>query len=154
MAESLQVSVPFHTYTASDITTDPDSSYARMLSYRHDLQVSLAPLMRNTQPEYEIFAYYVSTKDTKYLDTLRRVAQNYREAASGTARVVPPKEALREHLGILNAMEEFAATLDAQIANADDPIASVVLLRTYNQGEADVLSSFAALATYYREKKS
>ncbi len=154
MAETLKVPVPFRTYTAADIAVDADTSYARMLTYRRDLQVSLAPLLRNTQPEYEIFAYYVSTKDKKNLGKLQRAAQNYREAASSTARVTVPKDALAHHLGILNSMEEFAATLDALVANADDPFASAVLLRTYNQGEADVLTSFAVLAKYYREKKS
>jgi len=110
--------------------------------------------LKNTQPEYEIFAYYVSTKDKKNLEKLRAAAQNYRAAAGATAHVVPPKDALNEHLGILNSTEEFAATLDVLVANADDPFASVAALRTYNQAEADVLDSFSALAKYYREKKS
>ncbi|MBI5457625.1 hypothetical protein HY971_02785 [Candidatus Kaiserbacteria bacterium] len=154
MAETLKVPVPFRTYTAADVVVDADTSYARMLAYRRDLQISLAPLLSNTQPEYEIFAYYVSTKDKKNLEKLQRAAQNYREAASSTAHVVVPKDALTHHLAILNSTEEFAATLDALVANADDPFASAVLLRTYNQGEADVLTSFAGLARYYREKKS
>ncbi|OGG56525.1 hypothetical protein A3D71_03335 [Candidatus Kaiserbacteria bacterium RIFCSPHIGHO2_02_FULL_55_20] len=154
LAKTSSVPVSFRTYTAADIPADADSSYARMLAYRHDLQVSLAPLLRNTQPEYEIFAYYVSTKDKKYLEKLQRIAQNYREAASSTALVVPPKEALGQHLDMLNSMNEFAAVLDAQIANVDDPLASAVLLRSYNNSEASVLSSFAALAKYYREKQS
>lgn len=154
MAEALKVPVLYRTYTTADITTTADTSYARMLAYRADLQVSLSSLLKNTQPEYEIFAYYVSTKDKKNLEKLQTAAQNYRAAAQGTLRVVPPKDALSQHLGILNAMEEFAATLDALVANADDPFASVVLLRAYNQGETDVLTSFAALAKYYREKRS
>lgn len=154
MAETLNVPLSFRTYTAADISTDADASYARMLAYRHDLQVSLAPLLRNTQPEYEIFALYVNTKDKNYLEKLQRIAQNYREAASSTALVIPPKEALNQHMAMLNSMNEFAAVLDAQVANADDPLASAVLLRSYNNSEASVLSSFAALAKYYREKRS
>ncbi len=154
IAETLRAPVSYHSYAAADITTSADTSYARMLAYRADLQVSLAPLLKNTQPEYEIFAYYVSTKDKKNLEKLRAAAQNYRAAAGATAHVVPPKDALNEHLGILNSTEEFAATLDVLVANADDPFASVAALRTYNQAEADVLDSFSALAKYYREKKS
>lgn len=154
MAENLRAPLSFHAYTAADIPTAADTSYARMLAYRNDLQVSLAPLLKNTEPEYELFAYYVSTKDKKNLEKLQAAAQNYRAAAEATARVIPPKDALSHHLGILNAMEAFAAALDSLVANAEDPFASVVVLRTYNQTEADVLTSFASLAKYYREKQS
>ena len=154
MAEDLEAPLSYRTYSAADIQTAADTSYARMLAYRGDLQVSLTPLLKNTEPEYEIFAYYVSTKDKKNLEKLRAAAQNYRAAASATARVIPPKDALPQHLGILNAMEEFAVALDTLAANADDPFASVVVLRTYNQAETNVLTSFASLAKYYREKQS
>ena len=154
MAEGLSLPLTYRTYKKDDVQTTADTSYARMLAYRGDLQVSLMPLLKNTEPEYEIFAYYVSTKDKTNLEKLRAAAENYRDAANATARVVPPKDALPEHLGILNAMEEFAVALDTLAANADDPFASVVVLRTYNQAETNVLTSFASLAKYYREKRS
>lgn len=154
MAQDLQAPLSFHTYKAEDIQTTSDTSYARMLAYRNDLQLSLAPLLKNTEAEYEVFAYYVSTKDRKNLEKLHAAAENYRTAAQATAHVIPPKDALPPHLAVLNSLEEFAAALDALAANADDPFAAVVLLRTYNQAEADVLTSFASLAKYYREKRS
>ncbi len=154
MAEGLKVPLSYHVYSGADIQTAADTSYARMLAYRGDLQVSLTPLLKNTEPEYEIFAYYVSTKDKKNLEKLQAAAQNYRAAANATARVIPPKDALPQHLGILNAMEEFAVALDTLAANADDPFASVVVLRSYNQAETKILTSFASLAKYYREKQS
>lgn len=154
MAEDLVAPLAYRIYTAAEIPTSSDTSYARMLAYRADLQVSLAPLLKNTEPEYEIFAYYVSTKDPKNLEKLRTAAQNYRAAANATARVVPPKDALAHHLGVLNALEKFAVALEALAANAADPFASVVVLRSYNQAETNVLSSFASLAKYYREKRS
>src|SRR3989338_4430007 len=154
MAQDLIAPLSYRTYTAADISTASDTSYGRMLAYRTDLQVSLAPLLKNTQAEFEIFASYVDTKDTAYLEKLRAAAQNYRAAANATARVVPPKDALAHHLAVLNALEKFAVALDTLAANADDPFASVVVLRSYNQAETNVLTSFASLAKYYREKRS
>lgn len=154
LAESLTAPLSYRTYAAADIETTADTSYARMLAYRNDLQMSLAPLLKNTEPEYEIFAYYVSTKDPKNLEKLRAAAQNYRAAASATARVVPPKDALPQHLAVLNALERFAVALETLAANADDPFAAVVVLRAYNQAETNVLTSFASLAKYYREKQT
>ena len=154
MAADLQAPLSYRQYSQGDIQTTADTSYARMIAYRNDLQISLAPLMKNTEPEYEIFAYYVSTKDKKNLEKLQLAAQNYRAAARATLGVVTPKDAIAHQLGILNAMEEFSAALDALVVSADDPFASVVVLRSYNQAEADVLTSFASLAKYYREKQS
>lgn len=154
MAKDLMVPLSYRIYTAADIPATSDTSYARMLAYRSDLQVSLAPLLKNTEAEYEIFASYVDTKDPKNLEKLRAAAQNYRAAASATARVVPPADALSHHLDVLNALEKFAVALDTLAANADDPFASVVVLRSYNQAETNVLTSFASLAKYYREKQS
>lgn len=154
MAETLTIPFTYRTHKPEDVQTTADTSYERMLAYRGDLQVSLMPLLKNTEPEYEIFAQYVDTKDKKNLEKLQAAAENYRAAANATVRVVPPKDALSEHLGILNAMEEFAVALDTLAANADDPFASIVVLRAYNQAETNVLTSFASLAKYYREKRS
>ncbi len=154
IAETLQAPVSYRIYTASDVTTVDNNSYEAMLAYRAELQKSLAPLLKNERPEYETYAYYVKTKDKKYLAELAEVAANYRAAVEASVRVAPPKEALVLHLGVLNAMSTFAATLDTLSAHADDPLASVAALRTYNQAEADVVGSFSALAKYYREKRS
>lgn len=152
LASVVRAPVEYRAYQGSDLKTDSDTSYQRMLAYRSDLRDALAPLLKNTQPEYEIFALYASTKDSVYLAALRTVAQNYRDAQSAVARVIVPKDATPYHLGILNAMGEFAATLDAMARHADDPFAAVALLRTYNEGEVDILTSFNALTTYYKSK--
>lgn len=153
MASALKPTVPYTAHTSADIKTDSDTSYDRILQYRADLRDSLLSLLKNTQPEFEIFAYYVDTRDTKYLERLKEVAGDYRDAASKSAGVVVPQDAVEEHLAILNAMEHFAAMLDAMAANATDPFASVALLRTYNQAEADMLLSFQALTVYYKQKQ-
>ena len=152
LAPYVTANVSYPTFSASDVKTDTATSYARMLQYRSDLRASLAPLLKNTQPEYEIFAYYVNTKDVSYLKKLQSVAADYRDAASSTAKVVVPADAVSYHVAILNAMEEFGATLDAMAAHADDPFASVALLRTYDTAESDMLTSFNDLTTYYKSK--
>lgn len=152
LAPYVTADVSHPTFSASDLKTDSATSYTRMMQYRSDLRASLSPLLKNTQPEYEIFAYYVNTKDASYLKKLQSVAASYRAAATSTAQVVVPADAVKYHVAILNAMEQFGATLDAMAAHADDPFASVALLRTYNKSEADMFTSFNALTTYYKSK--
>ncbi len=154
MASTLIPEVPFTRHTAAEVVTDPTMSSDRALTYRRDLQESLKPLLENKQAGFEIFALYTDTRDPKYLTELRQAAENYRKAVHASMQVIVPKDAVDEHVAILNALEQFAATLDAQAMNANDPLASVALLRTYNESEAGVLSSFNALATYFREKTS
>ena len=153
LAPYVTANVSYPTFSASDVKTDSDTSYARMLTYRNDLRTSLAPLLKNTEPEYEIFAYYVDTKDASYLAKLKNVAQEYRDAATLTSKVTAPEDAVTYQVGIQNAMEEFAGTLDAMAAHADDPFASVALLRSYDQAESDMMTSFNALTSYYKSKQ-
>ena len=153
LAPYISADVQYPAFTPSDIKTDPDTSYARMLQYRSDLRISLAPLLKNTTPEFTIFAEYVQTGNASYLQQLRSAAADYQAAASSTARLVVPADALQEHVGILNAMEEFAATLEALATHADDPFASAALLQTYDNSENDVRTSFNALIAYEKEKQ-
>lgn len=153
LAPYVAATAEYQAFSGNDIKTDADTSYERMMRYRADLRDSLAPLLQNTVPEYEIFAQYVDTKDVTYLSKLQEVAQSYRATASSTLQVVVPADAAALHLGILNAMKAFAATLEAMVAHANDPFASVALLSGYNQAESDMLTSFNALTTYYKSKK-
>lgn len=152
LATVVKAPVEYRAYETRDLKTDPDTSYKRMLTYRDDLREALAPLLENMQPEYEIFALYASTKDPKYLAELHGAAQNYHDAQTAAVEIVVPRDATAYHIAIVNAMGEFAATLDAMSEHGDDPFAAVALLRTYNEGEMDILTSFNSLTTYYKSK--
>ncbi|HUO50376.1 MAG TPA: hypothetical protein VMU25_02325 [Candidatus Paceibacterota bacterium] len=148
----LHAPVTYSALTANAIATNPDTSYQAMMSYRTALQKTLKPLTANTLPEYELFGLYVQTKDQSYLNQLKTAESNYIAAASSTAALTVPSDAVAVQLGLVNSMREFAATLDALIAHADDPIASTILLKNYNQAENDVLTAFQALVTYEKSK--
>ena len=152
IAASLRGEVPHESYTALDFLTDPDTSYKRMLAYRADLQLALQPLLANTEPELEIFGRYIESRDRSNLKKLEVVAQNYREAVSNMKVVVVPTDALSSHMAVVNSLVEFAATLEAMAKNADDTMATLALLRAFNDGEQAVLNSFNALARYQRQK--
>jgi hypothetical protein len=157
LGENIKADVAYKTYTASDIDIDKggsDTSYARMLTYRAALQTSLAPLLKNTTPELGILTSYVQTNDPKYLTELEQAADNYKLAASETASVVAPADAANVQAGILNAMNEFGATLSQMAASANDPFAEATLLNTYMQAQNDMFSSFNDLYAYYKSKQS
>ncbi|MDO8514473.1 MAG: hypothetical protein Q7S50_02935 [bacterium] len=154
MAVNLQVPISHKTYTLTDVKTDLDTSYARMLVYRESMQDALAPLLKNTELEFETFARYTDTKDPVYLEKLKGAAKNYFASADAGAKIIVPTDAASRHIAILNALQEFGTVLTMLADNANDPFASVALLRSYNQAESDVLASFQALVTYQKQKKS
>lgn len=153
IAESLHASVSYKTYSTADLKTDADTSYERMLAYRASLREALEPLLGNPGYELGIFANYIESHDATYLEQLRTTAQNYREAVEKAAAVVVPVDAAPQHVGILNALSEFGATIERLSAHADDAFASAALLRTYQNSEARMMVSFNSLATYYTSKQ-
>ena len=154
VASTLVANVSYSTFTASDIKTDSDTSLARMLTYRADMRTATAPLLKNKEPEYAIFARYVDSQNPKDLAELQTVAKNYRDSVALLQKVVVPADATTYHVAIMNSLSSFAATLDAMSAHANDPFASAALLRTYDAAEQDVLTSFNDEAMFYRKKVS
>ncbi|MCE9541765.1 hypothetical protein K8R03_04400 [Candidatus Kaiserbacteria bacterium] len=153
IAPNVKATVPYTPYTPEDISTDSDSSYARMLTYRNDMRTALTPLLDNTRAEYEIYADFVATGDAAYLRELHKAAKNYSDAAAAAAHITVPADIAQTHLDTVNALVHFSATLLSMTVHADDPIASVALMRTYNTSELAVVDSFDRLAKYQRMKQ-
>ncbi len=153
IAISLRANISYKTYSTDDIKTDSNVSYDRILAYRKDLQDALEPLLGNPGYELELFANYIESKDQKYIVMLKTAVENYREAVAQSASIAVPKDAVQEHLGILNALSEFGTIVEKMASHADDAFAAAALLQTYNTGEAKLLTSFNSLATFYRLKQ-
>ena len=94
----------------------------------------------------------METSDPSYLTQLSAAAKNYHAAADAAVAITIPRDALNYHIAILNAMEEFAAVLDAMSTHTADPITSAALLRAYDQAEQDMFTSFNNLSAYYLQK--
>jgi hypothetical protein len=153
IAPNVYANVTYDRYSASDLKTDPDSSYARMLTYRADLQTARQPLLNNTQAEYALYEAYLASGDVGHLRTLQSVSANYASAAKAAAAITVPVDIATTHLTLLNALSHFSATIEDLVAHADDPIASLAILRTYNDAETAVVTSFSKLAQYARLKQ-
>lgn len=149
---NIRPDITYRHFTAADVLAESDDSKAAVSKYRSDLQVSLKPLMSITELELATYGRYVQTKDTTYLTQLQNDAGKYRAAIDATALVKVPSDAVDVQVGILNAMGEFAGTLDALVQNASDPLASAMLLKNYNRAQNDMMSSFNALAAYYKSR--
>ena len=153
IAASLKASVSYPIYSQSDVKTDTDTSYERMLTYRNDLRIALEPLLGNPGYELGLFANYIESKDPIYTDRLKTASENYRKAVAGAAAVIVPVDAAHEHIGILNALSEFGTIVERMAGHADDAFAAAALLQTYNTAEQTMMTSFNALALYKKNKK-
>lgn len=153
VASSLTAPVAYAPTLESDIKVDPDIAYERMLQYRSDMRIAFAPLLQNTEAEFALFARYVETRDKSNLAELSGYAERYKKAAENAKKAVVPKDSVSYHVRIVNSLLQFAATLEAMVKHADDPMASLALLRTYNSAELEVFTSFNSLAAFQRNKK-
>ena len=152
VAEATVAQVAYTAVASSEIKTDPDTSRERVLAYRGELQTALAPLLLNSESELGIFNRYVQTGDKHNLAILGEAAGRYRKTVSLLSALTVPEDALDYHLAVANSLLRFAVTLDALIKNADDPMATLALLRTYNSAEDGVYTSFSSLASYEKRK--
>ena len=149
-ASNVKVSHP--TYDLASLDTTADTSAARVERYKQDMGEAFKPLAGNTRPEFEPFALYVETKEERHLTTLRAVASSYRESATNGLRIEVPADAAPMHVNTLNAMQAYAAVIDALADNADDPITSAALLVSFNTTENDLRTALAAYEPYYASK--
>lgn len=149
-AASVKVSHP--TYDLTSLNTTADTSRARTDRYKQDMGEAFKPLAGNTRPEFEPFALYVETKEERHLTTLRAIAASYRESAVNGLAVEVPADAALLHVNTLNAMQAYAAVIDALAANADEPITSATLLVSFNSAENDLRAALSAYEPYYASK--
>lgn len=154
MAEGMRLEPVFTSYTQEDISVDSNTSYTRMLEYRSAMRIALEPLLENKESEFEIYARYIDTKNKKYLQQLATSSDNYYRAIERAVKVSVPIDAQIQHLHAVNSLLEFATVLDDIVNHASDPLASVVLLRTYTIAETKVYTAFNELARYYATKKN
>lgn len=153
IAGNVKAAVSYKTFVGADIKLSQETTHERMLKYRSDLRDAFIPLLEIQGPEFEMFARYIETSDPEYLTQMEHTVDQYERAIVLTAQIVVPKDAINYHLNILNAMSKFAATIESLSAHADDPMGSVALLRTYNEAEIGMYTSFDALADYYVQKR-
>ncbi len=152
VASSFDAQISYALFPESGIKTDDDISYKRMLLYRSDMRAALLPLLKNTEPEFAVFARYAATGDKSNLANLEKIAERYKTAALNAEGVIVPKDAVGYHADAINSLILFSATLLQMVKYADDPMASLALLRAYNDAELDVFTSFNALASYQKNK--
>lgn len=153
VASSLNAPAVYAPIFQSDIKTDPDTSFERMLQYRSDMRTALEPLLQNTEPEFGLFARYIETRDKSNLAKLSEYALRYKKAAENLKGTTAPKDSVFYHARIANSLLFFATTLEQMAKYADEPLTSLALLRTYNESELEVLTSFNDLASFEKSKK-
>lgn len=137
-------------HTKDELALVEASSEERILQYRADMRLAMAHLVDlSAEPEFSLFARFIQTNDPQWLDSLSAAAQKYRIAEQNLLAVNTPIAAADLHLRAVNAVAVYAQTLERLVRFANDPLASMALLRTYNESEREYLLAFDALAKFY-----
>lgn len=147
---NLRAPVIFSPHTTDELTVDTDTSVERIMRYRADMREATALMVDfSAEPEFSLFARFIATGDTAWLDKLSATAKNYREVERAMLAVSTPANAVDVHLRAVNAVGKYTETLERLVRFANDPIATAALIRTYNEDEREFLLAFDALAKYY-----
>ncbi len=152
ISQSLKAAVAYDAFSAADFTTDSDTSKARVQKYRDELLVALEPISSIKEAEYVTLSRYTDSHDEAYLTQLKDAAAAYRAATERASIMIVPKDVVSEHRDVLNALRSFGAVLDGLTSYANDPFASIALLRTYAEKEQAIKNAYDALREYYADK--
>lgn len=149
LINSLDISIPFTPHTRDEIKTVAPSTEQKK-NYETQVRNALAPLRAFTEPDLAIYARYVQNKDIASLAEVREHGLAYIQAGEKMMRVEPPSDIVDDHIEAANALSYFGATLQKMAERAEDPIAALSLLRTYNQAEQYLGFTIEVLGRYYR----
>jgi len=149
LADNLQVNTAFIPYTDDELTIQDDTSPDAVAQYRNRMQEALEPFLGLTTPEFELYARFIDSKDSTVLDALHERAAIYKKVAQDIVSVPVPKDATLQHREVANSLAFFGVVLENMVKYSSDPIASLALLRTYNEAEQYVGATFNALSVYY-----
>jgi hypothetical protein len=149
VASNIRAPEMFTPHTVDELQLTKDVSETRILEYRSDMRTATAPLVNDEPPELDLVAQYLLSKDASWLIRLAEAATRYRETEKNMLALTVPSDAAPEHLRVLNALGAYAATLEALSEPVSDSLGSVALIKSLNEGEAEILYASDALAKYY-----
>jgi hypothetical protein len=152
IADNLRAPAIFVPHTVDELSLDMDISPARVLRYRSDMRVAFDPMINAEEHELTLYGGYIDSGDPLWLDRLMKAAENYRIVEKNLLAVSVPQDAAPEHLRATNAIGAFAENLERMVRFANDPLASMALLRSYNDREREFDLAFDALIKYYARK--
>ncbi|MEK7628515.1 MAG: hypothetical protein AAB421_03800 [Patescibacteria group bacterium] len=143
----------FTPYTADALTITKNSSADAIEKHRKRMQVALESFLDLGEPEFVLYGRYIEDKNTTALEELAKRAGIYQRVASAVMAVPVPQEMASVHLEVANSLAFFGTVLEVMVLKAEDPIASIALLKTYTEAEHYVHATFAGLNTFYNRKR-
>lgn len=141
-----EIDVEYKTVLVSDLRIVAETP-ANHASYVSNYDDAVKPLASLSEPEISLYSRFISG-DKEAGGALLDTAEIYEQVADTLKKMSVPNEGAAKHLGATNALGYYAATLKAMYSQVDDPVASLLLLRSYNEAEQYMFDSFAQLNLY------
>ncbi len=128
--------------TAS-FTPYPESSFAptvpptadNVRTYSSVMQTALSPLTELPGTDFILFANYLYSGKTDSLDEMRRRATLYSSIARSLILIRAPRDIATDHQRLANGLLYFQSVTTQMTQRADDPLATLALIRAYNEAE-------------------
>lgn len=154
ISSGLEAPGTYKPHLASEIKTTNTNTKESAATYQAGMREAMQPMLSFKNSEIELVGRYVSQKDTSALAALDAMADTDDAVAKNMLKIVVPTEALAQHLEAINALTYFAATLHTMVKYAQDPVASLTLLRVFNDAEKRMNAAYGKLGNYYSQMRT
>jgi hypothetical protein len=154
ISSGLEAPGTYKPHLASEIKTVAINTKERAARYQEDMRKAMEPMLTFKSSEIELIGRYVAQKDPAAMSELEHIASVDDAVASAMLKVVVPTDALDRHLEAINALTYFSATLHTIVKYSNDPIASLTLLRVFNDAEKRMNAAYGQLGVYYSQMRA
>ncbi len=132
-----------------DIRTLEDSSKQSVIAYKKALYEALKPIFTLDEYELNIYARAVRDNDKETFDSLKTIADIYKQSGDAVLAIPAPNEVSEIHLEIINALYKFSMVLEKLAKGYDDPAASLSGTGNFTEAEESIQQAFIKLKTYF-----
>ncbi len=135
-------------YSVRDLQINPDTSRSAIRDYGNQLAQIILRYPLEGNPETVVLHDTVVRNDEQKLRELEPILLAYRGLANDIIQTPVPRTYVQEHLNMANTYFALAHSVEAMKLSFEDPLASFIRLKTYDE---DVRAMLKSLADIYQK---
>jgi len=133
-------------YTRNDILTSDSSSST---TYASDFNSAIEPVLEVAEYELATYGRAIEEGSTEDFEKLLDASVVYKDIADTLLEIEVPKDAVVEHLDLINSFETFSRILSSMSDGDSDPVSTLVMTRDFFEGEDAIKVAYSQINIYF-----
>ncbi len=125
------------------------SNDSTLEKYYRDYISLFNSVSKNKEYELFLFARYIETGETEFLDTLKANVQSMKSVTKGLSEMGVPETNLFRHLNVLNSYEVVVTIIDEMIISGEDPVYQFSLANSFALAESELRDAVYQQALFF-----